>query len=674
MSRRRTTSHRLAFVGIMFLSGAAALLPRSVFPIEFSGTALLASQAALLAGCLGSAYIWRKEPARSPRVGAQASAASSLAPLLTTVLLATQLRGGVSPGWSLSFCLALALCAGAAIGASLLTFSNRAGVLTAAYVLGLLAGASAPERPETVALAAVAAACGAAALALSYWHPLPLILSLGGLAAGAASFAGLRLGWWQTSLSAIAGPLATAQDEILLPTMWTLTGLLFAVAGSMAAEAPSNERRAPVRLLFMGSLWAGGLALLLWKGLGQGSILFQEAGLALSTLALGIILGAASLDAWLPGPAKLRRAVVVGLVGVAALFVFDALGSPRAGPPPALLIWSLVLLGGAGAMAGLMVPAVAASGALERPSYAPWIWGSCAAAGLLVWVVLRLNQPNAGRELALAGLALTLLAVMARHEVVLSRDSWEAGLGWLRKEWGREPDHELPRARYSAWMAFARLITYVGYVPWWLTGCACRVGARAMLVLVSNIAEIMRDVLGSFAELLSERAPKTTAQRVEIRNHAPLVELSPAGEWRSREGAKKVVDEHAATSLVDILALPILTLAYLIDATSKASSRAVRWMRGRRRGPRTRAAVPLESLAETIPLGPAPDVLPGATITSEELLERSLLELKRDPAWKQVLRALLGWSLGEAGRRWLAPDVPEAWDARVFRTEVIGPR
>ncbi|MBN1459255.1 MAG: hypothetical protein JXA57_06950, partial [Armatimonadetes bacterium] len=29
---------------------------------------------------------------------------------------------------------------------------------------------------------------------------------------------------------------------------------------------------------------------------------------------------------------------------------------------------------------------------------------------------------------------------------------------------------------------------------------------------------------------------------------------------------------------------------------------------------------------------------------------------------------------GEAGRRWLAPDVPEAWDARVFRTEVIGPR
>lgn len=671
MSRRRTTSHRLSFVGTALLSGAVVLIPRSLAPAELAGTAILLCQAALLGGCLGGAYVWREEPTRSPRVGAQASAVSSVAALLATVILATQLLGDISPAWALSLCLALSLCAGAGIGAGFLGFSNRAGVLTAAYVLGLAAGASAPQRPDALAVGVGAAGAGAAALAVSYWHVLPLTLSLGGLGAGAAALVGLRLGWWPAPppLTAVA-----SADSLLVPAVWALTGLLVAVAGAMAAEAPSKDPRAPLRLLFMGSLWAGGLALLLWRELGWGqSLLLGDARLAALVLAGGVVVGEASLDAWLPGPAKLRRAAVLGVVGVVALFLLEALTRRNAALGPAQLIWVLVLLGGAGATAGLMVPAAAASGALARPSYSPWIWGTGAAAALLTWAVLELNQPAAGGELATAGFALTLLALLARHEVVLSRESWEAGLAWLRREWGRESDVALPRSHYPGWMSFARAVTYAGYVPWWLAGGVLRIVTHALTLLMSNLAEIVRDVLGSLAELFSERTPTTTAQRVEIQDHAPLVELSPTLQWRSPEGAKRLVDERTATSVVDLLALPIIALAYLLEGASKASSGAIRWITGRR-GTRARPPVQLESVAETIPLGPAPDVLPGATITPEELLQRSLLDLKRDPAWKQALRAVLGWSLPEGVRNWLAPDLAEPWDARVFRTEVIGPR
>jgi hypothetical protein len=286
---------------------------------------------------------------------------------------------------------------------------------------------------------------------------------------------------------------------------------------------------------------------------------------------------------------------------------------------------------------------------------------------------MEMNQPAAGWELLAAGLGLTILAVMARHEIVLSRESWQAGLSWLRAEWGRAPDMELPPPRYEGWMAFARGVTYVGYVPWWLAGCVLRTGGRVVVLLVTNISSIAHDVVGGLGELLTDRMPTTTARRVEIRERAPLVELSPARDWRPTEGAKRVVDERTATSVVDILAWPILVLAYLIDSASKASHKAVRWMRKGGR-PQTRPDFQPASVAETIPLGPAPDVLPGATIAPEELLQRSLLELKRDPAWKRALRLLLGWSLGDAGRRWLAPDAAEPWDARIFRAEVIGPR
>jgi hypothetical protein len=691
MRFRHFISYRLDLLSVGLLAAASVLFPRALFgAAQGSSAAPLAAQAALLLGCLAAAFVWRRDPARAPRIGAHGSALAAVFALSTAIGGVAARPAEVSASadlWPLIGCAIASAAGGVAVASALFAHRTRYGEMTAAYVFGATAGILISPTPELGAWAAAAAGAGAFLLAMARQRLPAGVLSLAALGTAILALAVPRFDLPLGFLPAGRGDweMVLGGERIMILAAWSLALAAFVIPSVITASSPQSQRRDLARLQVVAILWGCGAAILLRNTLlpASGADDSERVAWGLMLLMVGAVAGGLAVDAWPVGMIGLRRALAAGAVGAALVFAAHVALS---GTIPAESRWILetvdLLLGGA-LVAGIVVPATARAGGVFGPAHAVWAWACGAAAALACHSYLTQRITVAGTDAPPVGigLALVLLAVLSGYDVSISRHSLLRAARWIGSpgataDSGVAPGGRRLQANYPFGLRLLKFIAYAGCAPWWITAWA----VRLLFFLVRDLAlmaiDVGRNIGGSLAHLLVGHEPLPSTQTVQAPpdRESPVVDLAPPAEPPPEKQRPAPPEPRWGFSVVDSLAWPFFVLADFmaraVSLTGIGGKRATTY--------EDLVPPPIEApedvAAEMLDFGPPPDVVPGAALTREDILRRALSRRDLDPVWRKILRATVGIVSSASLRAWLAPDVAEPWDDRVLRTEVIGPR
>jgi hypothetical protein len=512
-------------------------------------------------------------------------------------------------------------------------------------------------------------------------------------------------------------PPDAALEILRSPLIWLCATLAVLAPVAFLGGMHRDQSLGLARLHIMALLWAAATALLVWPLLaraagwaGRGSALSAGLGAlvggghaggdmpalqALIWIAVGAVIGGMAADAWPLGRVGLNRVCVAGVAGAAIALVLTwaplgtahpgstsaALGAGLRYPEPALV----VLLVAAGALLSLALPMVAGIGALVGPVHPVWLWASWGMASFSILGYLsRLGASHhagwqawtsVGRLLfSVAGLGAVVLFILVTSEISLAPSRPAEIWRWVKREWGLSETSavsgrggRVPQGSYPLWLLVLRILTYLGYLPWWMASGLLRAIWSAVYALAAMVVGVISGLVGSLLALILGKPLPTTAQRVVLAQEpAPLVSLARAEDRKPGEGEEEKAEQGV---LGYYLSLPMLALvagvAWLAHVRARRAEPLVEEEQAA--GPETQVET------ETLGIGPPPDVVPGAAATPEAAREQALRKRLVDPPWRRWLRGV-GASLGTWATEWLAPDAPEPWDERFFRAETIGPR
>ncbi len=691
MRSRHFMSYRLDLLSVGLLAAASVLFPRTLFGgAPGSAAALLAAQAALLLGCLAAAFVWRRDPARAPRIGAHGSALAAVFALSTAVagVAARPAEASASADlWPLIGCAIASAAGGVAVASALFSHRTRYGEMTAAYVFGAIAGLLISPTPELGAWAAGAAGAGAFLLARARQRLPAAVISFAALGTAIVALAVPRFDLPLGFLTASRGywEMGISGDSIMIVAAWSLALAALLIPSIITASGPRSQRRDLARLQVVAILWGCGAAILLRHALlpASGTNDAERVAWGLMVLTAGAVAGGLAVDAGPIGIIGLRRALAAGAVGAALVFgAHTALSGSITAESRWILETVDLLLGGV-LVAGLVIPAAARAGGVFGPAHAVWAWACGAAAALAChsYLTRGIAAAEMGTPLAGIGLALVLLAVLSGYDVTISRRSLALAARWIVSPDAPTGGGVAPRARrlqtnYPFGLRLLKFIAYAGCAPWWLTTGALRLLFSLARGLTLMAVDVGRSIGSSLAQLLVGHEPLTPTQTAQAPpdRESPVVDLAPPAEPPPEKQRPTPPEPRWGLLVVDLLAWPFFVLA---DAIARAVSLA-----GLGAGRATTyedlipppMQAPEDVAAEMLDLGPPEDVVPGAAVTREDILRRALSRRDADPVWRRILRATIGIVSSASLRAWLAPDVAEPWDDRLLRAEVIGPR
>ncbi|HUU53723.1 MAG TPA: hypothetical protein VMY87_02295, partial [Armatimonadota bacterium] len=691
MRSRHFISYRLDLLSVGLLAVGSVLFPRALFgAAQGSAAAPLAAQAALLLGCLAAAFVWRRDPARAPRIGAHGSALAAVFALSAAIGGIAARPAEVSASadlWPLIGCAIASAAAGVAVASALFAHRTRYGEMTAAYVFGATAGILISPTPELGAWAAAAAGAGAFLLAIARQRLLAGVLSLAALSAAILALAVSRFDLPLGFLPAGRGDweMGLGGGRIMILAAWSLALAAFVIPSVITTSSPQSQRRDLARLHVVAILWGCGAAIILRNTLlpASGADDAERVAWGLTLLMVGTVAGGLAADAWPVGIIGLRRALAAGTVGATLIFAAHV---SRSSAIPAESRWILdtvaLLLGGA-LVAGLVIPAAARAGGVFGPAHAVWAWACGAAAALASHSYLTgrvaatgLDTPPVG-----IGLALILLAMLSGYDISISPHSLAGAARWIVSPGAAAAGAFAPGGRrlqtnYPLGLRLLKFIAYAGCTPWWITAWAVQLLFSLVRDLALMAVDVGRNIGGSLAHLLVGHEPLPSSQPVQVSpdRESPVVDLAPPAEPPPEKQRAAPPGPRWGFSVVDSLAWPFFILAdgiaWAVSLTGFGAKRATPY--------EDLVPPPIQApedlAAEMLDFGPPPDVVPGAAVTREDVLRRALSRRDLDPVWRKILRATVGIVSSASLRAWLAPDVAEPWDDRVLRTEVIGPR
>ncbi|MCJ7749928.1 MAG: hypothetical protein MUQ65_02360, partial [Armatimonadetes bacterium] len=547
MRFRHFISYRLDLLSVGLLAAASVLFPRALFgAAQGSSAAPLAAQAALLLGCLAAAFVWRRDPARAPRIGAHGSALAAVFALSTAIGGVAARPAEVSASanlWPLLGCAIASAAGGVAVASALFAHRTRYGEMTAAYVFGATAGILISPTSELGAWAAAAAGAGAFLRAMARQRLPAGVLSLAALGTAILALAVPRFDLPLGFLPAGRGDweMGLAGDRIIIFAAWSLALAVVLIPSVITASSPQSQRRDLVRLQVVAILWGCGAAILLRNALlpASGADDAERVAWGLMLLMVGAVGGGLAVDAWPVGIIGLRRALAAGAVGAALVFAAHVAFS---GAIPAESRWILetvdLLLGGA-LVAGIVVPATARAGGVFGPAHAVWAWACGAAAALACHSYLTQRITVAGTDAPPVGigLALVLLAVLSGYDVSISRHSLGRAARWIGSpgataDSGVAPGGRRLQANYPFGLRLLKFIAYAGCAPWWITAWAVRLLVSLVRDLALMAIDVGRSIGGSLAHLLVGHEPLPSTQTVQAPpdRESPVVDLAPPAE------------------------------------------------------------------------------------------------------------------------------------------------
>ena len=691
MRFRHFISYRLDLLSVGLLAAGSVLFPRALFgAAQGSSAAALAAQAALLLGCLAAAFVWRRDPARAPRIGAHGSALAAAFALSTAVggVLARPSEASTPADlWPLIGCAVASAAGGVAIASALFAHRTRYGEMTAAYVLGAAAGIFMSPTPEPGAWAAASAGAGASLLAIARQRRSAGVFSLAALSTAILALAVPRFDLPLGFLPASYGDweMGIGGGRVMIFAAWSLALAAFLIPSVITASSQRSQRRDLARLQVVAILWGCGAAILIRHALlpASGADDAERVAWGLMLLMAGAVAGGLAVDAWPVGIIGLRRALAAGTVGAALVFA-GMVALPSSIPPESRWILETVemLLGGA-LVAGLVIPATARAGGVFGPAHAVWAWACGAAAALAChsYLTQRITAAETEAPPVGIGLALIFLAALSGYDVAISRHSLARAARWIVSPGATADSGVAPGARrlhtnYPFGLRLLKVIAYAGCAPWWITAWA--VGLLFCLArdLVLMAVDLGRNIGGSLAHLLVGHETLGIPETVKTppERESPVVDLAPPREPPPEEQPPARPKPQRGFSVVDSLALPFFMLADIIARAISLTGFGAKRATGYGDLVPPAMQVPDDAAAEMLDFRPPPDVVPGAAVTREDILRRALSRRDVDPVWRRILRATVSIVSSASLRAWLAPDVAEPWDDRVLGTEVIGPR
>jgi hypothetical protein len=656
-----------------------------LYPRGHAGATISWGQGGVFAGLLLGAALWPRLRGRRSAVGRMGSVFAVLFALAAAgeVFVHPDPTAAATPSAAFAAYLAAAgVLAGLAL-AGAYAGSLRPGTFVCVYLIGgigawaAVRGGSYPDDVTFALLgAAVPAALGSSLLSALYGRTVLRVASLAVLIASALPVGfdriGLRLpNLWEISAQH-ASPSAAA--DLMWAQVIGTAALALLASSAFITGRHREEVLGLTRLHLMALLSGVASAILIWTILPSATSLRPVAWLAVSAFA-----GLVGADAWPVGRLSLDRAVLGILAAAAACMVLVWLPSSTASPY--LNVVAVALFATVGLFLSLQFPTVAHTGMLVGPVHSLWLCASAALAATSVVGYLA-QAPTAvlirGLPSAAMGAIPALLFAAVASDIRLPHAWPTQARGWLRREWqAREVDGQAvvtaitvaPVADYSLWLRSLRLLTYLGYAPWWAVIGLLRGIWSALRMLVSTLVGIITGLTGGLLALALSRPHETTAQVVTVDERAPVIQLSPVGERRP-DGGKP---QHRESRLGHLLSLPILWVA------TGAQRLGNRLFRGRREPQETVLRVDetvpeSEIITETIAVGPPPDVIPGPLDSDEIARAEALRRVFQNSFLHRWYRGSVGKVLARLRGTSLGPDAEEAWDERVFRCEMIGPR
>lgn len=698
------TSFYLDLVAAFLFGFAAFALAPILFraPPEQDGLLLLAALTATLVGVLAAGLLWRREAKNSPRTarqGGACGAAFAVAAVVMLHFLRPDFLGPLPPLWCLGACAVAWALAGATTASVFHRNVLKCGHIAAAFIVGAaLAGTQLLPRfgdlqPDAlVLLAGGAAAAGAFLISLRREGVGACVAAVAALAMAASTPLLKWLDWslpWlalQEQRWAISSMEAV---EVSTAVVWS-GGVLALVAPLLFLQPQARDQRSGLaRLWLIVLLWVPAAFLVTWQPIHL--LMARSADLASGRpelwIALGVALGAIAVDAWPVALQSLERAFVGGAVGAAGAVIIGhgmgALGWTTAGS--SALIIALALL--VPLLLTLVVAAAARTAAVVGAVHSVWLW---ACVGLSTAALAAYGSASALRAvseslLPSAGLLLACGSYVVAADIRIWRDSARAIRRWFEREWRAKGfADEFARATtgaqdYPTWLLVLRSVTYLGYAPWWIAATLMRIAWAGIYAVGATTAGVVGGLLESaFGLILGKRAP-SLAQRVVLRQEAPVVSLSPAEEQAPRRQLDKPsARARKGLTLGEIASLPLLQIMAGMDRVQQVASSLAQGVARRvlpaRRPPRPWTAAEGQPETETLVLGPPPEVVPGHAATLDSMRQGTLRRRSTDSAWRRFLRGAIGGRFSRGIQEWLAPDTAEPWDDRVFRAEMIGPR
>ena len=689
------SSLRPDLVAVALLALAAVSLAGTLFEAAppHSTLPLHVALGAMLAGGLAAALVLRgaeEDDRRAAVCGSWSAAFFALASAVAWLVLRPALLGAVTPQSALAIAGGICAVAGYAVGCVLHSNAARCGHTAGAWMLGVGAGEVLVRlllrgnMMEAGVVVGGAAAGGALLIAAPKKMTGAIGAAVAALVISGLAVALPAMGWglpWMAAADPWWRLSAAAAAEVRRVVMWSSGMLAVAAPAALLPRFGREQRSGLARLHSIVLLWGAGAVL---AGLRPAGAIAAAGSAPLLHLAVGLValggaIGAIVGDTWSLVRASLTRAFVAGAVGVAlALATGGVVGvGGRALPGghwagDALIVAVPLLL-------SLVVGVSARIGVLVGPAHAIWLWACAGLSALAAAGYVGGLPTQVDGLLARAAVLLGACSFVAASEVRLWRDSAARALGWLRGEWSPKPVREVAAEAergvrdYPAWLGLLRFLTYVGYLPWWIVSMIGRGILAGLSALVATTVGIVAGAAASVLQLALGKDQRAYGETAGVERDTPVVQLSALRE--QGEQTEEEATRPRGLEIGEIVALPMLALAFGADRILRGTAALLQRLSGMVPGHRRPAAeMPPVGDTETLVLGSRAHLALEAALTPEAVRDAALRRRTVDFWWWRWLRGAVSLVGSAKLRDSLAPDTPEPWDDRVFRTAVVGPR